>query len=172
MATKEKEQKVQELAEKMNNSQSFVFTDYRGLNVAEINKLRDKLREQGIEYQVVKNTLTLLAARQVEIEDLEEVLTGPTAVAFGQDDPVSPAKVLNDFSKDHKQLEIKGGVLDGSFISAERVGQLAKIPPREELLAKLMGSMQAPVSGFVCALAGVPRKLLYCLNAIKEQKSE
>ncbi len=167
MARKEKEQKVQELAEKMSNSQSFVFTDYRGLNVAEINKLRYKLRDQGVEYQVVKNTLTILAARQAEIENLEEVLIGPTAVAFGQDDPVSPAKVLSDFSREHKQLEIKGGVLDGNFISADRVGQLARIPSRDELLAKAMGSMQAPISGFVCVLAGVPRKLLYCLNAIR-----
>jgi len=172
LARKEKEQKVQELAKKMGSAQSLIFTDYRGLNVAQINKLRDKLREEGIEYQVVKNTLALLASRQAEIENLEEILTGPTAVAFGQEDPVAPAKVLSDFSKDNKALEIKGGILSGNLISPERVGQLAKIPPREELLAKAFGSMKAPISGFAFVLAGIPRKFLYCLNAIKEEKAE
>ena len=160
MARKEKVEKVKELTEKMETAESIIFTNYRGLNVAEINELRSKLREAGVEYQVIKNTLANFAAENAKIEGLKEVFVGPTAAAFGQDDPVTPAKVLTDFSKDHKELVIKGGVLDGNVIAAEKVEQLAKIPSREELIAKALGSMQAPINGFACVLAGIPRKLL------------
>lgn len=170
MARPEKVKFVEDLTEKFKASQSIIFTNYRGLNVAEVTDLRFRLREAGVEYKVAKNTLTRFAVKNAEIDVEEEVLMGPTAIAFGVEDPVAPAKILLDFAKEKKALEIKGGILAGDFISAERVTALSKIPSREELLAKALGSMKAPINNFVGTLAAVPRKLLYALNAIKEQK--
>ncbi len=172
MAREDKKKLVKDLAEKMEKSQSMIFTDYRGLDVAEMNELRRKLRDAGVEYRVVKNTLARFAAEKANIKELEVIFTGPTAIAFGIDDPVTPARILVDYSKENKELEIKGGTLEGKPINISRVDYLAKIPSREELLAKALGSMKAPVTGLVNTLGGILRKPLYALNAIKEQKSQ
>lgn len=171
MARKEKELFVEDLTGKMNEAASIIFTDYRGLDVAQITELRSKLREADVEFRVVKNTLARFAAEKANITNLDEILIGPTAMAFGVADPVAPAKILLSFAKDHPQLEIKGGVLEGSVIDLSKVEYLAKIPSREELLAKALGSMQAPISGLVMVLAGILRKFLYALNEIKETKA-
>ncbi len=171
MARKEKELFVEDLTGKMNEAASIIFTDYRGLNVAQVTELRSRLREADIEFRVVKNTLARFAAQKANIADLDEIFIGPTAMAFGVTDPVAPAKILLGFAKDHPQLEIKGGVLDGSVIDLSKVEYLAKIPSREELLAKALGSMQAPISGLAMVLSGILRKLLYALNEIKETKA-
>lgn len=170
MARQEKEVLVQELAGKMEEAASIIFTDYRGLNVAKITSLRKKLREAGIEYRVVKNTLVRFAAEKANIKDLDDIIVGPTAMAFSVKDPVAPAKILLDFAKENPDLEIKGGILSGGVIDVSRVEYLSKIPSREELLSKALGSLQAPITGLVMVLSGVPRKLLYALNAIKEKK--
>ena len=167
---KAKEAAVSEIQEKMQQAQSVVFVDYRGLTVEEVTNLRCKMRDAGVDYKVIKNTMIQRAADKEGIEGLNSILEGPTAVAFGMKDPVSPAKILVDFAKDTKKTEIKGGVLDGKTIDVDGVKYLASLPSKEELLAKMMGSLNAPVTGLVMALSGVMRNLVCALNAIKEQK--
>lgn len=171
MARQKKELFVEELAGKMEEAASLIFTDYRGLDVAKMTSLRKSLREAGVEYRVVKNTLVRFAAEKAQIENLDDMTVGPTAIAFGLKDPVAPAKILLDFAKGNPDLEIKGGVLEGNIIDLSRVEYLSKIPSREVLLSKALGSLQAPITGLVMVLSGVPRKLLYALNAIKEKKA-
>ena len=171
MARPEKEAVVKELSEKFANAKSVVVTDYKGLNVAEITELRKKLREAGVDYTVVKNTLAKIAAQKVKIDDIIEILSGPTALAFGIEDAVSPAKVLVDFADEHGKLEIKGGVLNGELINLAKVKSLADIPPREVLLAAVFAGMKAPISGLVNVLQGNLRGLVMALNQIKEQKA-
>lgn len=172
MARPEKVAVVEEIAEKLSKSQLAVLTDYRGLNVKDITELRKKLREAGVEYKVVKNTLTTLAARKLELTDLEPHLVGPTAVAFGYDDPVAPAKILSDFAQEHKELELKVGVLEGKVIDAEALNDLAKLPNREVLLAMLLGAIQGPIGGFARVLAGPITGFVRVLDQIREQKEQ
>lgn len=167
----EKQMLVQEIAEKITNSKSVVITDYRGLNVAEVTELRKQLREAGVEYKVLKNTMVRFAAEKVGIEGLNDILKGPNAIAFGMEDAVSPAKVLVDYAKDHEALEIKAGVLDNKVLSIDEVKNLAEIPPREVLLSMVLRGMQGPISGFVNVLQGNIRNLVYVLSAINEQKA-
>ncbi|MGM0438721.1 MAG: 50S ribosomal protein L10 [Bacillota bacterium] len=170
MARPEKEAVVAELADDFSKAKSMVITDYLGLNVEEMTELRKKLREAGVEYKVVKNTLAKIAAEKAEVEDVDEYIVGPTAIAFGLDDVVSPAKILVDFAEDHEDLEIKAGTLNGGIIDEEKVKSLAKIPSKEELLAKAFAGMKAPITGLVNVLQGNVRGLVQVLNQIKEQK--
>jgi large subunit ribosomal protein L10 len=171
VARPEKEAVVKELTDKFTGAKSLVITDYLGLNVAEMTELRSKLREAGVEFKVVKNTLATIAANDVEMEEMTEYFSGPTAIAFGEDDAVSPAKILVEFAKDHDVLEIKAGLLNGEIISKDKVESLAEIPSREELLAKAFASMKAPLSGLVNVLQGNIRGLVQVLNQIKEEKA-
>ena len=170
MARPEKEAVVAELADNFTEAKSMVITDYLGLNVEEMTELRSQLREAGVEYKVVKNTLAKIAADKAEVEDVDEYIVGPTAIAFGLEDVVSPAKILVKFAEEHEELEIKAGTLNGGIISNEKVKSLADIPPREELLAKAFAGMKAPISGLVNVLQGNVRGLVQVLNQIKEQK--
>ncbi|MGE5576325.1 MAG: 50S ribosomal protein L10 [Syntrophothermus sp.] len=170
MARPEKEAAVAELKEKLSAASGVVLTDYRGLKVKEITKLRSELRKAGVEYKVVKNTLLNLAAGQVEAGGLDAYLAGPTAIAFGYKDPVTPAKVIADFAKDHKNLQIKGGLLSGKVIDLDAVKALAELPSREVLLARMLAGFQAPISGLVNVLSGTTRNLVYVLEAIRKQK--
>lgn len=154
-----KEAKVLEIKEKMEKAQGVIFAQYQGLTVEEDTVLRSKLREAGVEYKVYKNTLTTLAAKELGLGEIESVLQGPLSVAFGYEDPTAPARILNDFAKDHKKLELKGGIVQGEIFDGDKVKQLATIPPKEVLIAKLLGSFKAPLSN-----------LAYLLNAIKENK--
>lgn len=167
----EKQVVIQEILEKINQSKSIVITDYRGLNVAQVTELRSKLREAGVEYKVLKNTMVRFAAREAGIEGLDDILTGPTAVAFGMNDAVSPAKVLTEFAKNNDKLQIKAGVLDKKVLTADNVKALADIPPREVLLSMVLRGMQAPISGLVNVLQGNIRNLVYVLAAIQEKKA-
>lgn len=167
----EKQVIVQEIAEKMNLSKSMVICDYRGLNVQQVTELRRKLREVGVEYKVLKNTMVRFAAQQVGIEGLEDILNGPTAVAFGIEDPVAPAKILSDFAKTNEKLQIKAGVLDKKVISVDKVKALADIPSREVLLSMVLRGMQGPISGLINVLQGNIRNLVYVLAAIQEKKA-
>ena len=121
---------------------------------------------------VAKNTFIRIAAKEAGIEGLDAYLEHNTAVAFSAEDPVAPAKILNDFSKDHKALEIKAGILDGKVIALDEVKALAELPSREELLAKLVGSMQAPISGLVNVLQGTIRNFVYTLEAVRQKKEQ
>lgn len=154
-----KEAKVLEIKEKMEKAQGIIFAQYQGLTVEEDTELRKKLREAGVEYKVYKNTLTSLAAKELGLEGIDPFLEGPVSVAFGYEDPTVPARVLNDFAKAHKKLELKAGIVQGELFDAEKVTKLASIPPREVLIAQLLGSFKAPLSN-----------LAYLLNAIKEKK--
>lgn len=170
--TTEKQAVVAELKEKLSNTKGAVFTNYRGLNVALDTKLRRKLREAGVEYRVVKNTMMRIAASESGLEGLEEALEGPTAIAISYTDPVAPAKIISDFVKENKlqALEVKAGLVEGKVIDAQGVKDLASLPPREVLIAKVLGSMQAPISGLVNVLQGSIRNLVYALDAVREQK--
>lgn len=167
----EKKEKVRELAEKMSHCSSLVLTDYRGLNVAEMTELRRQLREEGVEFKVVKNTLLRRAARDSDLSELEPYLVGPTAVAFGDEDPVSPAKVLVRFSKGNEELEIKCGLLDGEMLGVEDVRQLGQLPSREELLGQTAGVLVAPVRNLLYLLQAPVQNFVYGLNALREQRS-
>ena len=154
-----KEAKVSEIKEKMEKAQGIIFAKYQGLTVEEDTELRKALREAGVEYKVYKNTLTTLAAKELGFDGIVDALEGPLSVAFGYEDPTVPAKVLNDFAKNHKKLELVAGIVQGEIFDEAKVKQLATIPSREVLIAKLLGSFKAPLSN-----------LAYLLNAIKEQK--
>ena len=154
-----KEAKVAEIKEKLEKAQAVVLAKYQGLTVEEDTLLRKNLREAGIEYKVYKNTLVTLAVKELGIEGFDEYLEGPVSIAFGYDDVTAPARILNDFAKDHKALELKAGIVDGELYDAAKIQQLATIPSKEVLIAKLLGSFKAPLSN-----------LAYLLNAIKEKK--
>lgn len=168
----EKAGKVAELKDLLSSSKGAVLVDYCGLTVAEDTELRSKMREAGVKYMVAKNNFIRIAAKEAGIEGLDAYLEHNTAVAFSAEDPVAPAKILNDFSKDHKALEIKAGILDGKVIALDEVKALAELPSREELLAKLVGSMQAPISGLVNVLQGTIRNFVYTLEAVRQKKEQ
>ncbi|MFW5985894.1 MAG: 50S ribosomal protein L10 [Halanaerobiales bacterium] len=170
MPRPDKEAAVKEILEKLIEAKSIVVTDYKGLDVASITELRRQLREAGVEYKVVKNTLARISADKAEVSDIKEFFVGPTAIAFGLEDAVSPAKVLVDFAKDNTELEIKGGALNGEIMDIDRVKSLAEIPPREVLLAQVFAGMKSPINGLVNVLQGNLRGLVQVLNQIKEQK--
>ena len=161
---------VQEIADKMKNAQGTVVVDYRGLNVEEVTELRKKARENNIDYKVYKNSMMRFAAKEAGVEGLLDVLVGPTAIAFCEDDPVATAKLINDFAGEHKALEIKAGVVEGKVLDVAGVKELAELPPREVLVAKVLGDLNAPISGFANVLNANLKGLVVALNAIAEQK--
>ena len=165
---------VEEMKEKLQSAQGAVFVGFSGLSVADVTKLRRKFREGGVAYKVVKNTLTRIAADELGFNDLDAVLEGPTAIAYSAEDTVAPAKILKDFIKETKTeaLTVKAGIADGQVIDAAAVEALASLPSREELLAKLVGSMQAPISGLVNVLQGNIRNMVYVLDAVRAKKAE
>ncbi len=168
---KAKETIVSDIAQKLKGCQSAVLVDYRGLTVEEATDLRNRFREQNVEYRVLKNTMVRLAAAEAGIEGLDAYLKGPTAIAFGVEDAVAPAKIMAEFIKAQKKTEIKGGILSGEVVDAKGVQALADLPPKEVLIAKMLGSMNKPISGFVGVLSATIRSLLYTFNAIGEKKS-
>lgn len=165
-----KQQIVLELKEKMESSKGIIFYDYRGLSVLEVTELRNRFREAGVEYHVIKNSMLRRAADMLEIAGLDEYLAGPTAVAFGFSDPVAPAKVLVEFVKKVKKTEIKSGLLGKKVIDVKGIEALAELPSRQQLLAQLAGTLNAPITGLARSLSGIICKLGYALNAVKEQK--
>ena len=167
-----KQKVVAEISDKLQRAASAVLTDYRGLNVAEATKLRKELREAGVEYRVLKNTLTKLAAEKVGYKELLKDLVGPTAIAFSYDDPVAPAKILSKFAKEHKKLELKTGVVEGKIIDVAGIAALAELPSREVLLAQVLAGFQGPIAGFVNVMRGNLRNFACVINAIKEQREQ
>lgn len=170
MPNKEKETLVQDLTEKIKKNSGLVLTEYQGLTVAEISELRAKLRPVKCEYKVIKNTLSKLALKNAGIESFAAHFTGPTAVAIENGDPVSTAKVLLDFSKEHSKLKLKAGLLGDKLLSSEDLKALANLPSREVLLAKLLGTMQAPITGLVSVLSETTRNFVYVLEAIRKKQ--
>ncbi|WP_455631278.1 50S ribosomal protein L10 [Megamonas sp.] len=171
----EKQAAVASLKEQLSTAKGVVLTGYKGLTVAQDMKLRAKFREAGVSYHVVKNTMLRIAANEIGLEGLDPVLNGTTAIAVSAEDAVAPAKVVYDFIKENKLektevLTIKLGVVEGKVISVDEVKALASLPSREVLIAKVLGSMQAPISGMVNVLQGTIRNMVYVLDAIRAQK--
>lgn len=166
----EKEAQVSEIRDKLARANAAILADYRGLNVGQVTRLRRKLREAGVEYRVMKNTLIRLAARDVGLAGMEPYLQGPTAIALGYGDPVVPAKILSEFARDNKQLEIKAGVLQGRLIDAGGVKALADLPTREVILSRVLGGMRAPLAGMANVLVGPIRGFVYAVEALRKQK--
>ena len=148
------------IKEKFEKAQTVVLVDYRGLTVAEDTELRNQLRKAGVEYAVLKNTMISRAIEGMNVDEMHASLEGPTAVAFGYEDMIAPAKILSDFAKKSKKLTIKCGVCDGAYLNADGAEALASLPSKEVLIAKIMGSMMSSVSKFV-----------YCVEAIRKQKA-
>lgn len=157
----EKALQVQEISDRLTRSKTTVVTDYRGLTAGEVTELRKQLREAGIEYHVYKNTLTRRATAATELTDLDAFLSGPSAIAFGFDDVVLPAKILNDFARKNKALEIKGGIVEGRIVDAEAMTELANLPSRDGLLSMLLSVLQAPM-----------RNMAYAVKQIAEKQGE
>lgn len=153
-----KKVKVEEIREKFSSAKSAILVDYRGLTVEQATNLRNKFREAGVEYKVYKNNLMKLAIKETTFEGLTADLVGPSAVAFGYDDPVTPAKIIKDFAKDHQNLELKAGVVEGAYYDNAKIVEIADIPSREVLLSRLVGSFQAPVSNFAYLIKNIVDK--------------
>ncbi|MCB1198416.1 MAG: 50S ribosomal protein L10 [Bdellovibrionota bacterium] len=147
-----------------------VVSHYAGTTVGEMTTLREKLREEGIELKVLKNTLAKIAIKDTELEVLTDHFSGPTAVAYTDEHPVSLAKALYEFAKKNKNFQIQAGVLRGQLLEKTQVEELANTPSREVLLGRLVGSLQNPISGFVYVNSGILRKAVYALDAIRRDK--
>jgi large subunit ribosomal protein L10 len=164
---------VEEVKARLTDSDAAVLTDYRGIDVPGMAALRNALREAGAEYAIYKNRLVKFAVRDLGIE-IEEMLIGPTAIAFvrrdGDGDPVLVAKALRDFARTNPNLELKGGLLGERVLTAADVEQLARIAPRDELLARLAGGLAAPMQTFAGLLAALPRNFAYGLKALIDQQ--
>lgn len=143
---------VQEIADKIKDAQALVLVDHRGLTVAQDTELRKKLREEGVSYKVYKNTMMNFAFEGTDFAQLKDLLNGPSAMAVSATDPAAPARVLYEFAKKAKALEIKGGVIEGKFYDAEAMSEIATIPSREVLLSRLLGSMQSPITNLARVL--------------------
>ncbi len=167
----EKEQIVQELAGKLSQVKAAFIADYRGINVDQVTRLRRELVAAGVDYRVVKNNLLRLASKGTPAADLEKFCVGPTAIAMAGEDVVAPAKILAKYAEEIAAFELKAGILDGKLISVEQILALSKLPSREELLAKALSSMNAPVSNFVGTMAAIPRSLVQVLGAIAQSKA-
>ncbi len=155
----QKEQLVSEIAEKLQKAQSVIVFDYRGLTVAEVTALRAEMRKAGNEYVVVKNSMVERACEKIGLdESVKEMLKGPSAFAIGYDDAVSPAKVLKDTVKKLKKCEIKGGIVNGKVTDAAGIDALAELPPKEVLIARMLGSMMSPISGLAIVLDQIAKK--------------
>lgn len=166
-----KVEKVDEIARRFRESRSVVLTNYRGLTVADVTDLRRQLRAEGAQFHVVKNTLALRAARDLGLGDLEPFLTGPTALALGIEDPVAPARILSQFIRTHRDVEMKGGVLEGRVIDAQGVRTLASLPGRPELLGRVAYAFASPLAGFAGVLTGLMRSFALAVRALEEKRA-
>jgi large subunit ribosomal protein L10 len=162
---------VAALAEKLRNASSGVLVDYKGVNVAEDTKLRADMRNAGVEYNVYKNTLIRLAAKEAGLEGLEPYLKGTTAIALSLSDVVAPAKIVSEYAKKFQnRFNIKAGFVEGRIAGLEEVKTLAELPPKETLISMVLAGFNAPVTGFVNVLNANLRGLAIALNAIREKK--
>lgn len=162
---------VDELAGHFDGAITGVLVDYKGISVEDDTALRAELRKAGVYYAVKKNSIISRAAKKSGLDGLDEYLEGATAIALSKTDMIAPAKVIAEFAKDKEHFNIKAGFIEGKVATAEQINELAKLPPKEVLVAKFLGSLNAPISGFVNVLNGNLRGLVVALNAIAEKKS-
>jgi large subunit ribosomal protein L10 len=168
----EKQQQVAEWQERLQSVKAAVLTDFRGLDVAQMTELRNKLREQEVGYEVAKNTLLRKAATNIGKEELHEHLTGPTGIAYSHKDSIEPAKILKAFIKENADLKLKAGLVEGKVIDVQQVKHLADLPGREALIAQLLAGLQAPTIKFIGVLQANLRQLVVVLDAIKQKKTD
>lgn len=169
MPTPEKARQIEEISNILSSASLTILTDYRGLSVAEMSAFRRRLQEQAANLRVVKNTLTRIAAERTGVPVIAPLLEGPTALVYTTGDPVTAAKLTVEFARQSRLLTVKGGLFGGQLLSAADVEALATLPPREELLAKVVGGLKAPLYGLVSVLSGPIRGLLYVLQARIDQ---
>lgn len=167
-----KQEVIGEIKDRFSRAGSVVLVDYRGINVADVTTLRKQFREAGVEYVVLKNTLVKRALQELNIEGMDDLLEGPSAFAFGYEDPVAPAKIIKEFvaKTKNEHVQVKGGLVAGQVIDVNGVKALADLPPKEVLIAKMMGSLNAPVTNFVGVLSATLRSLVYAVDAVRKQK--
>jgi large subunit ribosomal protein L10 len=166
----QKKQIVEEVRDKFARSKVVIVTDYKGLDVAAINELRRRLREENVEYQVVKNSLLSIAAEGTDVAVIKDSFKGPSGIALSYDDPVVPAKILTKFAEENKKLEIKLGAIGGKALDPQGIKALSSLPSREVLLAQVLSAMNGVPTALVRALNDVPTRLVNVLRAIREQK--
>jgi large subunit ribosomal protein L10 len=169
MPTPQKAAQIEELADRLSRSQLTIIADYRGLSVSALHDFRSRIRPMDAEFRVAKNTLTRIAAEQVGIEGLESQLEGPTAILFAYGDVVAPAKAVSDFARTSRILQVRAGVMNNQVLTPADVEAISSLPPREELLAKLVGMLASPMARTVGVLSGPARSLVYLSNARVEQ---
>jgi large subunit ribosomal protein L10 len=172
MPTARKRETVKDLQHLFNGSQVMIFTEYRGLKVSDLTNLRRQLREKGVEYHITKNTLTELAAKRAGMEEMTEMLGGPVAIAFVNDDIPGATKVLNDFVRTSKIMVIRGGLAGKRVLTADQVSDLTKMLSREQYISQVLGTMQAPIRNFVTVLSGTLRGLMNVMQARIDQLKE
>lgn len=166
----EKSRIVSELQDKFGKAKGIVFTDYRGLNVEELTNLRIALRSSALEYKVVKNTLAKRAAEGTPVNAAKEIFSGPIGIAIGYDDPVLVIKKVFEYRKTNEKLEIKGGVVEGGVYTPEQMKTISELPPREVLLATLVGAMQSPLSKLAGLLNSTLTQFMYAMESFKQKK--
>jgi large subunit ribosomal protein L10 len=167
----EKIAEVEAISEKLKSAQSLILADFTGLSVEKMTAFRALCRSKGVECRVVKNRLAKIAAANSDLESMQDYLRGPTALILGPESQVEPAKVVVEFAKENEAMQVKGGFVDGNYLEPQQVVALSKVPSREELLAKMMGSMRSPMTGFVTTVHGVPAALARVFDAVAKQKA-
>ena len=174
MATQQKIEMVELYSQKFKDAKSIFLADFRGMTVEQTNDLRRDFRSAGVEYRIVKNTLASLSFKNIGLDNMSEFLTGCTAFAFSDDDPVAPIKVIKAYTKKNKdaKIEVKGCVFEGQIFKAEQADALAKLPTRDALLSQFVGVLQAPMSNLVGILQATGQKLAGVLESVKNQKTE
>ncbi len=172
MPTEQKAETVNDLSQQMTAAKSIVLADFTGLDVASVTQLRRSLRSASVDYRVVKNRLAKRAASDAGLSSLEEFFSGPTAMAFGLDDPLEPVRVLQKFVDTGGKIAIKSGFLDGQVLSPEQVKELASLPSRDELIGKVIGAVQSPMYGLVGVFSTLLRNLAGVVSAIEEAKKQ
>ncbi|GAH43326.1 unnamed protein product [marine sediment metagenome] len=162
---------VEDLIEELKNSKGIILTDYKGMNVSQINSLRDELKEKKVIFKVVKNSLIERVSEELDIKDLIKDLVGCTAVAFSDEDGVAPAKLLKEYSKKNKvEIKIKSGLVEGRFLNPEKIMEIASLPSKDVLVAQMVAGVKSPLYSLVFVLQGPLKGLIYTLEAIKKQK--
>ena len=171
MSQEKKGELVARLSARLEQSPNLYLTDFTGLAVKPMTELRRKLRDVGVEYVVVKNTLAVRAMEAASVEGLDDLLNGPTGVVFAGDEPITTAKVLSQFRKEHEALTLKAGLVDGRRITSDEIVRLATLPSREELLGQVAGAFQGPLQGFVGALSGLLQQFVGAVEALRAQRA-
>ncbi len=172
MARPEKVAEVKAITASLEGAQSIILADYSGLTVHQMTDFRSKCRENQVECKVVKNRLAQIACDNAGTEALKDHLKGPIAVLFGPESQVDPAKIVVDFAKENEKMEVRAGYVDGQYLDPDQVKALSKVPSRDELLAKMMASINSPATGLAMALNGVASGLVRCIDAVAQQKTE